>query len=96
MDYKIIRIGRGSNTPKKFKQCDWCGREMATYRFEFSDSNSKRTVICPDCVMDQFELYEKSKKGGGWIKRTVKSISNWLRMTVRFQLNTNVKPEPKS
>lgn len=76
MDFKILRVGRGAQKPKKFKTCDRCGRDIENYRIEYNSTlGTDKENLCIDCIMDRFDQREIALKGGNWL---IRKFRRWL------------------
>ena len=70
MNYKIYKVGRGVNAPKKqIRHCSLCGREITDFRIEES-IGGKKFYSCVHCPI---KFYDNAH-GKTWRKK----LALWL------------------
>ncbi len=76
MNYKIVKVGRGVNAPKKRQRiCKSCGTLISDFRVE-----EEGTYLCVHCLMSLYHTINKS---------SIKSrVAKWL---IKNEYNKSIK-----
>jgi len=69
MNYKIYKVGRGVNAPKKqIRHCSLCGREITDFRIEES-IGGKKFYSCVHCPIQFHYNFLEGKTLRHWLIR---------------------------
>ncbi|NQT69099.1 MAG: hypothetical protein HQ552_05915 [Desulfobacteraceae bacterium] len=65
--FTVVKVGRGSNKPTKFKVCAECGQECEYHRVDYKEPVKKS--ICFLCLVKAYEY--KKKKESKWYNKII-------------------------
>lgn len=68
-NYKIVKVGRGTSKPLKYRQCANCGNTITDFRIDVIENGgeSTRTYYCVHCIFKAF--LDEQQKPKPWSKK---------------------------